>query len=103
MAEKKWKQDPTRLGRCYELAWKEIMSNGQGILIHCTLYSYGLKKRIGHAFIEYNDIVVWDPVSDRYLDKEDTFGIFQVGDIHRYGVEEASVKTALYKTFGPWE
>jgi hypothetical protein len=93
-----------REGHCYELAWHHINDMMEGTLIHCTVYSFALQKRIDHALIETESgDVIWEPVSDRYLVKKDLYELYQVIEIKRYTYEEVCINTLKHETFGPWE
>lgn len=96
--------DKSRQGRCYELTWHHISDNMEGTLIHCTVYSFKLQRRIDHALIETDSgDVIWEPVSDTYFVKKDLYEMYQVVEIKRYNYEEVCVQTLKHETFGPWE
>ena len=101
MAEK---ADPTRKGKCYILAWHHINDNMEGTLIHCTVYSFNLHKRIDHALIEtQNGDTIWEPVTNRYFEKKSFYEMYQIVEVHRYNYEEVCIMTLKHETFGPWE
>lgn len=91
-------------GHCYEFAWHHINDNMEGTLIHCTLYSLKLQRRIDHALIEADSgDVIWEPVVDRYFEKKSFYELYQIRELHRYNYEEACIQTLKNETFGPWE
>jgi hypothetical protein len=94
----------SRKGRCYELAWHRINDTQEGILIHCSVQSFHLQKRIDHALIETEDgKFIWEPVVDRYFEKQAFYELYEIIEINRYTYEEVCVQTLKHETFGPWE
>jgi uncharacterized membrane protein (UPF0127 family) len=87
-------------GTCYADAWRFLIKEGEGKLIHGTVFSGG--RRMGHAWVETSTGWVWEPETGRYftlLGFRDTFA----PDVEsRYTAEEAAIMAARTKHLGPW-
>jgi hypothetical protein len=87
-------------GTCYADAWRFLIKEGEGELVHGTVFSGG--RRLGHAWVETSSGYVWEPETRKYftlLSFRDAFA--SVVD-SRYTAEEAAIMTARTKNFGPW-
>lgn len=89
------------IGTCYEDAWRFLIMQEEGELVHGTVLSLG--KRIGHAWVELPSGYIWEPRTASYF----TFGGFEAAAEpiaeHRYTVEEAAIMAARMKNLGPWD
>ena len=87
-------------GTCYEEAWRLLIKEGEGELIHGTVLSEG--RRIGHAWVELPTGYIWEPQTKNYY----TRGGFNIAaspvEEHRYSPEEAAIMVARVGKHGPW-
>ncbi|GAI84320.1 unnamed protein product [marine sediment metagenome] len=87
-------------GTCYEDAWRFLIKQGEGELVHGTVESLG--KRVGHAWVETDAGYIWEPQTQGYF----TIKGFDVAanpiEEHRYTVEEASIMLTRVGKHGPW-
>ena len=98
-----------KLGKCYELSFKFITENehlekaGLHIrLIHGTIYSKSLKKRIDHAWIEMGNVVI-DSSVNSYARKEEYYAFHEAKAMARYTKKEAfKIGLEAGGNYGPW-
>ena len=97
------KQYRKREGRCYALGFDFIQANPDGwTLVHATLYPpEGPIKRLSGSFVE-NGKVVYDPVLDRFFDREWYYLYYSITGAHKYTREEASDQLLERHHYGPW-
>lgn len=83
-------------GTCYEDAWRFILKEEEGELVHGTAISFG------HAWVELPLGYIWEPYSKAYFTKEGFQALFDPVEEHRYTLEEALVMAVRSSNFGPW-
>ncbi|GAJ16026.1 unnamed protein product [marine sediment metagenome] len=57
------------VGTCYEDAWRYLIKEEEGELIHGTVESLG--RRIGHAWVELPTGFIWEPRTKSYFSIKD--------------------------------
>ncbi len=87
-------------GTCYTDAWRFLIKEGKGKLVHGTVYSGD--RRIGHAWVETETGWIWEPQTGRYFTKLGFRDAFAPDKESRYTAEEAAIMVARVKHFGPW-
>lgn len=91
---------PKSRGTCYEDAWRYVIREEEGELVHGTVLSEG--RRIGHAWVELLSDYIWEPETGKYFTPDG----FQVAASpvveHKYSVEEAAIMAAKSGHHGPW-
>jgi len=90
--------EPT--GTCYADAWRFLVKEEEGKLIHGTVFSGG--RRIGHAWVETATSWIWEPETSRYFTRLGFRDAFSPDIESRYTAEEAAIMAARTKHFGPW-
>jgi len=90
--------EPT--GTCYADAWRFLIKEEEGELVHGTVFSGG--HRIGHAWVETSTGWVWEPETGRYFTRLGFRDAFSPDIESRYTAEEAAIMVARTKHFGPW-
>lgn len=96
----KLSQTLPQTGTCYQDAWRFVIREGEGELVHGSVQTIG--KRIDHAWVETETGYVWEPESREFM-KEDHFYERAEPKVEaRYTVEEAAVLVARTGNFGPW-
>jgi mRNA interferase RelE/StbE len=91
-----------RLGRCYELAGREVMMDRSGIiLVHGSIEGFG-NPRIGHAWVIRPGGTVYDPVLDQEFEPEHHRDFFDAREHVRYTSHEARVEMVRHEHWGPW-
>jgi hypothetical protein len=94
-------------GLCYSAAMRWITaSKGSGWqVVHGTVFSGELDKRIDHAWCERGDLVVdlAMPVPARVIDREQYYRLIQPDVSKRYSSEEAVVLSVKNGHHGPWD
>ena len=93
----------TRRGRCYELAIKHLLDQGEGTLVHIKVWSRTFGMFIGHALVETETGFIYEPVVDRYFEKEWLFRTYKVEEFKRYTVTETIKMCLKHKNYGPWD
>jgi len=91
---------PTRAGTCYEDAWRFLMNEKEGYLIHGTVLSDG--KRIGHAWVETLTGYIWEPETKTFYTRQAFKAIAKPLEENRYAVEQAAIIAARARHLGPW-
>ena len=87
-------------GTCYEDAWRYIIKEQQGELVHGRVKTaFGW---IHHAWVELPTGYVWEPQNKIYVTKEQFYSLLTPMVDERYSIEEASIMVARTKNFGPW-
>jgi uncharacterized membrane protein (UPF0127 family) len=87
-------------GNCYANAWRFVIREGEGTLIHGTVYSGN--RRIGHAWVETATDWIWEPQTGRYFTNLGFRHDYAPVEESRYTVEEAAIMAARTKHLGPW-
>jgi len=95
-------------GTCYADAWRFVIREGEGELIHGTVYSEN--RRIGHAWVETSTGWIWEPETGRYFTRlgfRDAFAPiiesrYTAEEAAIYTAEEAAMMAARIKNLGPW-
>lgn len=88
-------------GTCYSDAWRFLVKQGEGFLIHGSVQLSAEAPRINHAWVELTTGWVWEPQTKSYFTIED-FKINSPIEHHRYTVEEAAIMLARVGKHGPW-
>ncbi len=87
-------------GTCYADAWRFLIKEKEGDLIHGTVFSGG--RRIGHAWVETSTGWLWEPETGRYFTRLGFRDAFAPEIESRYTAEEAAIMAARTKNLGPW-
>ncbi len=87
-------------GTCYEDAWRFLIKEEEGELIHGTLFSGG--RRMGHAWVETLTGWVWEPATGKFFAALGFKDAFAPVIEARYTAEEAAIMAARTKNLGPW-
>jgi len=90
----------TAAGTCYPDAWRWLMKEESGTLVHGTVISLG--KRIGHAWIETDAGFIWEPLTGDFFRYNAWQAAAEPIEEHRYTVEEAAIMVARMGHHGPW-
>lgn len=93
--------NPAQLGTCYEDAWRYLIREGEGYLIHGSVQLTKEGARVKHAWVELPTGYVWEPQTGQHLTHEG-FQMFSPMEEHRYTVEEAAIMVARVGKHGPW-
>lgn len=99
-AKREFNPIPEEYGTCYEDAWRFIIKEGEGSLIHGTAISLG--RRLPHAWVELPTGFIWEPYSGEYLTKERFRELVDPIEEHRYTATEATIMVARVGKHGPW-
>jgi len=87
-------------GTCYADAWRFLIKEEEGELIHGTAFSGG--RRMGHAWVETSSGYVWEPETGKYFTLLSFRDAFAPVIDSRYTAEEAAIMVARTKNLGPW-
>lgn len=87
-------------GTCYTDAWRFLIKEGEGKLVHGTVYSGN--RRIGHAWVQTNSDFIWEPQTGRHFTNLGFRCDFAPIEESRYSPEEAAIMVAQARHFGPW-
>ena len=87
-------------GACYQDAWRFLIKEGEGYLVHGTVWSKD--KRIGHAWVETETGYIWEPETRKFYTILGFNNAASPIEQHRYTPTEAAVMAARTKHFGPW-
>jgi uncharacterized membrane protein (UPF0127 family) len=87
-------------GTCYADAWRFVIKEAEGELVHGTVYSGN--RRIGHAWVETTTGWIWEPQTRRYFTNLGFRHDYAPVEESRYTVEEAAIMAARIKHLGPW-
>ena len=92
-----------RIGRCYEFAGRLASANpGASMrLVHGSIEGDG-RPRIGHAWIELTDELVWDPTTNMVWAQDAFERFFSARTDTTYDVAAVYRLTWQHKTWGPW-
>ena len=105
-----------RLGRCYELAWKEVTNlwltrfrQRDLTLIHGVIrdtHLIGKGATICHAWVRLESAefpaCVWEPITQQWLPEEVFMRLYDAEIIHRYTVSAALELANETGHSGPW-
>ena len=92
--------NPVPTGTCYEDAWRFLIKQEEGELIHGSVQTIG--KRINHAWVELPTGYVWEPESGEFMKKSSFYERAEPIEEHRYSPEEAAIMVARVGKHGPW-
>ncbi len=87
-------------GTCYADAWRFLIKEEEGELIHGTLFSGG--RRMGHAWVETLTGWVWEPETGKFFTASGFKDAFAPVIEARYTADEAAIMAARTKSLGPW-
>ncbi|MBI2852743.1 MAG: hypothetical protein HYX84_06545, partial [Chloroflexi bacterium] len=87
-------------GTCYADAWRFLIKEEEGNLVHGTVFSGG--RRTGHAWVETLTGWIWEPQTGRYFTNLGFRDSFAPDGETRYTAEQAAVMAARAKHLGPW-
>jgi uncharacterized membrane protein (UPF0127 family) len=87
-------------GNCYADAWRFVIKEGEGELVHGMVYSGN--RRIGHAWVETATGWIWEPQTRRYFTSLGFRHDYAPVEESRYNAEEAAIMAARMKHLGPW-
>jgi uncharacterized membrane protein (UPF0127 family) len=87
-------------GNCYADAWRFVIKEGEGELVHGTVYSGN--RRIAHAWVETSTGWIWEPQTRRYFTSLGFRHDYAPVEESRYTAEEAAIMAARTKHLGPW-
>ncbi len=90
---------PLPTGTCYSDAWRYVMHNIDGVLVHGSIV--GLYGRINHAWVELSDGTVWDPSSQAKMFTEKYYSLVDPIVEDRYTADEAAHMLNV-GYHGPW-
>ena len=88
-------------GTCYQDAWRFLIKQDEGFLIHGSTQLSPEAPRVNHAWVELTTGWVWEPQTGQYFTTED-FRIMNPEEHHRYTSEEAAIMIARTSNMGPW-
>lgn len=91
-----------RAGLCFKFAFEHILRQQEGTLVHGRVWSRALGRAIDHAWVVTETGFVYEPVADRYFEKDELYRAYQMKEIAVYTVEEAMRMAAQAKHYGPW-
>jgi len=87
-------------GTCYEDAWRFLIKEEEGELVHGTVQTIG--RRINHAWVETETGYIWEPESREFMKKDYFYKRAKPRVEARYTAEAAAIMAARTKHFGPW-
>lgn len=87
-------------GTCYQDAWRFIIKEGEGYLVHGTVWSKD--KRVRHAWVETESGYIWEPETRKFYTKLGFDNVASPVAQQRYTPTEASIMAARTSNFGPW-
>ncbi len=93
--------NPEPTGTCYTDAWRFLMKQDAGFLIHGSVQLSSEGPRVNHAWVELSTGWVWEPQTGQYFIIED-FKIMSPIEDHRYTSEEAALLVVKTMKHGPW-
>jgi len=88
-------------GTCYEDAWRYLIKEEEGLLVHGSVQFSAEAPRVNHAWVELSTGWVWEPQTKSYYTIED-FQIMSPMEEHRYTSEQAAIIVARSGNMGPW-
>lgn len=88
-------------GTCYEDAWRFLIKEEEGELIHGSVQLTEEGPRVKHAWVELPTGYIWEPQTGQYFTRKD-FRVLDPIEEHRYSVEEAAIMLARVGKHGPW-
>ncbi len=87
-------------GTCYADAWRFLIKEEEGTLVHGTIFSGG--RRMGHSWVETSTGWIWEPQTGRYFTLLGFRDTFAPDKESRYTAEQAAIMAARTKHLGPW-
>jgi len=87
-------------GTCYADAWRFLIKEGEGKLVHGTVYSGN--RRIGHAWVVTDSDFILEPQTGKYFTNLGFRDSFAPIEESRYTPEEAAIMVARTRHLGPW-
>jgi hypothetical protein len=90
----------TLMGTCYQDAWRFVIREEEGELVHGSVYSGG--RRLNHAWVETMTGWVWEPETKQYIPKANFYYTYAPIVEARYTPEQAAIMAARTMNNGPW-
>jgi len=100
LAEREGSSKVKPTGTCYPDAWRFLIKEEEGELIHGTVFSGG--RRMGHAWVETATGYIWEPETSGYFTLLGFKDAFAPVVESRYTAEEAAIMAARTRNLGPW-
>lgn len=91
-----------RLGDCYRLAWRFIIKEDEGWLIHGRVFGGSPPRWIEHAWVETPVSYIYEPVADTFYKKESFYQEYKAEELKRYTPTEAARLAVKSGHHGPW-
>ncbi len=102
---KSWARKRKQIGRCYELSGMAMINEPGAkdfVLVHGSIVDDLDGGRIGHAWIELYDGLIFDAVQNTYETAERYIERMQAVAEHRYAHLEACRLMSVAGHYGPW-
>jgi len=87
-------------GKCYETAWRYIIQQEEGSLVHGTVTR---GNKIKHAWVELPSGYLWEPQTGETFTIDGFYKQYFAEVEDRYTTEEAAIMAARTHNLGPWE
>jgi len=88
-------------GTCYEDAWRFLMKEEEGELIHGSVTGAD-GRTVKHAWVELPTGYIWEPETKSFFKKSVFEKTFKPTEDARYTVEEAAIMAAKKGYHGAW-
>jgi hypothetical protein len=93
----------TRLGRCYELAWKRATEFDGATLIHGTISREGVRMNNPHAWVRLPNGECWEPITQMAMSEQAFNRMWGAKILHEFTAAEAATLALVTGVYGPWE
>lgn len=94
--------DPDRLGRCYELAVRQVLDLDADGVVHGTILLPNRAAATDHAWAWRDDGTVWEPTLGRWVDGGWHRWLFGTTEHHRYDRMQVHEQVHAHGHYGPW-
>lgn len=91
-----------RLGDCYRLAFRFIIREDEGYLIHGRVFGGSPPRWIEHAWVELPTGLVYEPVAHTFYKKDTFYQRYNAEELKRFSPTEAAKLAIKFRHFGPW-
>jgi GNAT superfamily N-acetyltransferase len=102
--EHKKKEYLPQTGTCYQDAWRFVIKEGEGTLVHGSVWSgpADTGKRVNHAWAETETGFIYEPESGDFFRQGDWLYRAAPIETARYSPAEAAIMLTKSNNYGPW-
>lgn len=89
-------------GECYAEAWRFLLREEEGVLVHGRVFAGAPLQPINHAWVELPTGFIWEPSSQSLIKIDEFKSAFKPEEDYRYDIKQAAIMATRTRNLGPW-